>query len=254
MKDLKNDNEGSIVVEACISLVAFIAVLVSLTCLINVFIVHNRIQFAINSSANQIAAYSYLYEMSSVGEARDTLKKDGAPYMEKFDTVKRGIGALSNIFNKGNAQSFSSLQSNVGLVATGAEELISDPYSVAIGVLYSRVINGEQVLEDKAVGTVGKLLTRQYIAPGKLDADEYLTRHYIHGGYSGLNFGKSEFTHEKGNDGKVIVVIDVTYEIEIPLIRFMLPDNHTLTVHQRACAKGWTCGDGQKPKNLKYPE
>lgn len=248
LKRLKQDKDGSIVVEASISLIAFIAMLVSIICLINVFIVHNRIQFAINSSANQIAAYSYLYHMSAVPGARETLKTDGGPYMEKFETLKKGINSLKSIVDNSDAQSFDQLDYNVSNVETGVEELVTDPYAIAIGALYTGAINGEQFVENKAVGGLGKLLTRQYIAPGELTVDEYLSSHYVQNGYSGLNFSKSEFVHGGSNDESVIVVIDVTYEVEIPLIRFMIPDNHTLTVHQRACAKGWTNGDGKAYK------
>ena len=243
-KRLKTDNRGSIVVEACISLIAFIAMLVSIIGLINVFIVHNRIQFAIDSTAKQIAAYSYLYNMSAVPGARTTLQEDGSSYIKKLETVETGITALKSIFDSEDLPSFSELKGNVSDVKSGAEELVSDPYAVAIGALYKGAINGEQFLENKAVGGVAQLLTRQYIAPSEIDANDYLKRFHIQQGYSGLNFGQSTFTHEGGNDRKIIVVIDVTYDIEIPLLNFMLPNGYALTVHQRACAKGFTCGDG----------
>ena len=244
IKNIRKDKSGSIVVEASVSLVIFIAAIVSIISLINVFIVHNRIQFALNSAANQIASYSYLYEMSPVGEAVETLHNDGDPYIEKYDTVKGAIQALKNIFSSGNTMSADDWVNNGNSVLSGADTLADDPYAVAIGALYNGTINGEQFIENSVAGGLGYLLTRQYIAPSSMDANDYLDKHYVTDGYGGLNFTKSEFNHDTG-----LIVLDVTYDVEIPLINFFLKD-YTLTIHQRACAKGWMDGDGNKyPKD-----
>lgn len=244
INNIRKDKSGSIVVEASVSLVIFIAAIVSIISLINVFIVHNRIQFALNSAANQIASYSYLYEMSPVGEAVETLHIDGDPYIEKYDTVKGAIQALKAIFDSSDSMSAEDWVNNGQAVLTGAETFADDPYATAIGGLYEGVINGEQIIENSVAGGLGYLLTRQYIAPSSMNADEYLENHYVTGGYGGLNFTKSEFNHDTG-----LIVLDVTYDVEIPLINFFL-DDYTLTIHQRACAKGWMDGDGNKyPKD-----
>lgn len=245
---LRKDNSGSIVVEASISLIAFIVMLVSIISLINIFIVHNRIQFAINASANQIAAYSYLYHMSSVGEARATLAADGAPYIANLNKVKNGITALQSVMNSSSDYTFDDLYSDASDIATGAETLTKDPYSVLIGGAYDGAMKLEQFAEDEALAGLSKYLTRQYIAPGELDADTYLNRYHVKGGYNGLKFSKSTFTHESGNDEKVIVIVDVTYEVDVPLLEILLPQSKPLIMHQRACAKGWTCGDGNAYK------
>lgn len=245
IKNIRKDKSGSIVVEASLSLIFFIAAIVSIICLINVFIVHNRIQFALNSAANQIASYSYLYEMSPVGEGVETLHNDGDPYIEKYDTVKGAIQALKSIYDGSNTMSVDDWVNNGNAVLSGAETLADDPYAVAIGALYNGAINGEQFIENSVAGGLGYLLTRQYIAPSSMDANEYLENYYVDGGYGGLNFTKSNFNHDTG-----LVVLDVTYQVKIPLISFFMPDDYTLTIHQRACAKGWMDGDGNKyPKD-----
>ena len=57
----KSEN-GFITIEATFSLVMFIAAAACMVSLINIFILHNRIQYAITQTANQLSTYMYIYD------------------------------------------------------------------------------------------------------------------------------------------------------------------------------------------------
>ena len=58
--DSPGAESGMMVVEAVIGFTTFLIVCLTIIFLINIFMLHNRIQFAINSAAHEIAAYSYI--------------------------------------------------------------------------------------------------------------------------------------------------------------------------------------------------
>ena len=58
MQMKKKKEQGSVVVEATIALPVFFVAILLVINFIKIFCVHNRIQFAINSAAHEIASYS----------------------------------------------------------------------------------------------------------------------------------------------------------------------------------------------------
>ena len=58
---MKNNQSGAIIVEASLTLTMFICLLASIIALTNLFIVHNRIQYALTQTSNTISHYGYLY-------------------------------------------------------------------------------------------------------------------------------------------------------------------------------------------------
>lgn len=68
-KKIQTEEQGMIVVEATISFMVFLMVVIAIIYLTNIFIVHNKVQFAINSTAHQLSGYSYLYQTLGVRKA-----------------------------------------------------------------------------------------------------------------------------------------------------------------------------------------
>ena len=64
--NVNNKRKGSIVLETAIVLPIFISVILSITLLIKIIYTHEVIQYAISQTANELAAYSYLYHLSGV--------------------------------------------------------------------------------------------------------------------------------------------------------------------------------------------
>ncbi len=65
----KENESGMMVVEAVLSFTVFIMVVSAIVYLITIFTLHNKVQFAINSAAHEMASYTYLYQASGLRDA-----------------------------------------------------------------------------------------------------------------------------------------------------------------------------------------
>lgn len=81
----KKSECGMIVVETVISFTVFLVTIFSIAYFINMLILHNKVQFAINSAAHELASYTYLYAAFGGRDAEQAIKKDGAEDTGKID-------------------------------------------------------------------------------------------------------------------------------------------------------------------------
>ena len=86
-----------IVVEATISFTIFLMVVIAIIYMTNIFIVHNKVQFAINSTAHQLSGYSYLYQALGDRKAEQQIKADGSKYTKPIDQT---AGQVIDTMNK----------------------------------------------------------------------------------------------------------------------------------------------------------
>ncbi len=84
---------GMIVVETVISFTVFLVTIFSIAYFTNMLILHNKIQFAINSAAHELASYTYLYAAFGGRAAEQTIRSDGAENTGKID------GAVSSAYS-----------------------------------------------------------------------------------------------------------------------------------------------------------
>ena len=96
-KKIQTEEQGMIVVEATISFMIFLMVVIAIIYLTNIFIVHNKVQFAINSTAHQLSGYSYLYQTLGVRKAEQCVKADGSKYTKPIDQT---AGQVIDTMNK----------------------------------------------------------------------------------------------------------------------------------------------------------
>lgn len=265
----KSDERGMIVVEAVISFTAFIMVCLGIVFLINIFTLHNKVQFAINQAAHEIASYSYLADAfggralmmgldSDFGEYADEVDDtanqvcDTINKMQDFGSQAQGIaGSFSNLSDldiNSVTDKMDQLKNSGGaLIDSGKQSvadlktLFSDPKGMLVGVLYI----GVKCLEDSALRLVaeaaGGALTEKYMESGGLDVDAYLASFGIEGGYDGLDFsGSSIFC----DDNMQMIDIVVEYDIDLSFITYVLPQTK-FHVIQRASMAGWVGGDDQ---------
>ena len=270
-KQYKHTNEsGMIVVEAVISFTAFIMVCLGITFLINIFTLHNKVQFAINQAAHEIASYSYLYDALGMRAASMKLETDFGPFTENVDTAAdqvcdtitklQDVGgkaqtAISSVTNFSNlnidevANSLKALQPSVtGAVESGKQSIadlktmFSDPKGMLLGLLYIGVDGAETWLYHVVGKAAGSALTEKYMRSGGVDVDAYLKSFGIEEGYDGLDFsGSSLFCDEN----KQMIDIVVEYELDLSFITYVLPQTK-FHVIQRASVAGWVGGDDQR--------
>ena len=76
MRWKKTGEEGLLTVEAILGLVPFILVILGIISFIDIFAVHNKIQYAMHQMGNEISAYTYFYEALGIRSADLGLKAD----------------------------------------------------------------------------------------------------------------------------------------------------------------------------------
>ena len=270
----KNSESGMMVVEAVLSFTAFIMVVVAIIYLINIFMLHNKIQFAINSAAHEIASYSYLYSALGLSGVEDTLEADGRPHTAPInDTVNQVVDSLNKIETLsgsigGTMQSVENLEldaesfqevaaqmdrlgkdtdaavDSVQSSAAGLKDLFSNPKSLLIGMIYM----GADMLIDEVKGAIGTFaaqgLTQKYLEQGDMSADEYLRAYGVKEGYAGLDFTGSTIFCESEGAGRLID-IGVSYDVDMSFLAYILPETE-IHVVQRVSVAGWVDGDGEK--------
>ena len=270
----ENSESGMMVVEAVLSFTAFIMVVVAVVYLINIFMLHNKIQFAINSAAHEIAGYSYLYAALGLNEAENTLEADGSPYTTRInDTANQVVDSFNKIETLsgsigGTVQSVENLElseesfqevaaqmdrlrddtgaavDSVQSSAAGLKELFSDPKSLLIGMIYMGVYEFRYGAKS-AIGTAAAAgLTEKYLEQGNMSADEYLRAYGVKEGYAGLDFSGSTIFCENKGAGRLIDIV-VSYDVDMSFLAYIIPETE-IHVVQRVSVAGWVDGDGEK--------
>ena len=268
-KKRASDERGMIVVEAVISFTAFIMVCLGIVFLINIFTLHNKIQFAINQAAHEIASYSYIADAFGARDVLKTLDADFGKYavpvdkaanqvcdtinkMQDFGSQAQGVaGSFSNLSDldiNSVKNQLDNLKSSAGSAYSSGKQSIadlktmfSDPKGMLVGMLYI----GIEVLTDNArrliAEAAGGALTEKYLTAGDFDADAYLKTFGIEDGYDGLDFSGSSLFCDANMQ---MIDIVVEYDIDLSFITFVLPETK-FHVIQRASIAGWAGGDDQ---------
>lgn len=262
-KNTSDSENGMIVVEAVITLTIFIMTVALIVYLVTIFTVHNKIQFALNSAAHEVATYSYLYQATGLRSADQQVREDGsqdvgnindtaAKVLDTVGKIEELAGQASNVGNSlsnpemssdylnSTYQQLSGLESSVNSTVDSAqqsvdavENLISDPKGLAAGIIYMAFEEGESYLKGLIGAGIAKYMTEGYLESPGMSADDYCIAHGIVGGYEGLDFtGSSVFRDGtqgwNPTDGKAkgdyrMIDFVVTYKIDLGFARLVLP-------------------------------
>lgn len=283
---MKKTNDGSeagmMVIEASISFMIFIIVTVSIIYLINIFTVHNRIQFAINSAANQLASYSYLYQAVGLRDAEKEIGADGEKYTKPIDdtatqvmdslnkiqqvsadfgeitssikNVEMNAADMSNIYDSLNEKKENAEDAidSVKKSASDMKNLLSDGNGLVAGMIYMAASGAGYEIKHAFGNAAAWVLTRNYLENNlsRKNADEYLESYGIFGGYGALDFSGSSVFCDSQNR---MVDIVVEYDIDMGFAKLIIPDAGVHMV-QRVSVAAWLDGDGQKVSTQKQEE
>lgn len=274
----KRAESGMMVVEAVLCFTVFVMVVIALIYMVNIFILHNKVQFAINSAAHEIASYSYLYAALGISSAENTVEKDGEKYTTPInDTANQvvqtwnKIEGLSKEFG-GVVQSVGSMEMEASSIQSTMKEmeklkgdavetadsvktsgtmlknLFSDPKKMLVGMIYI----GAYELGYEAKSLIGRAaaegLAEKYLEQGELSASEYLVSYGVAEGYKGLNFdGTTLFCENDKGAGRLVDIV-VSYDVDLGFLALIVPNGAKLHVVQRASVAGWVDGDGETLK------
>ncbi len=248
--------------EAVLSLVPFIIVILGITSFINIFMVHNKIQYALYEMGSELSAYTYPYQALGLRSADLGLKKDIDTQTEPVDKAIQEVtdfmGQLESFQNSAagiKADPYNGVQKTVEngqqviekgkQVATTGRELLSDPMSILRGVIFLGVEAGEKrgktfLLELISGGFANVYLDASFEENQPLTADAYLRHYGVKDGVNGLDFSESELF--SSGDYRIIDFV-VKYDVEVYLFKLFLKDP-CIHVVQRCTIPAWLDGDG----------
>ena len=262
----KKREEGMITVEAVLSLVPFIIVILGIISFTNIFAVHNKIQYAIYQMGSELSCYTYFYQALGIRSADLELKAYNDANTEKLDSAIDDlenfitqIGSLESSAKQAQNSSLQDAGSNLEnlleegektyeqgkkLVGT-ARDLISDPKALLRGFISLGIekVEGSAktfLLEVISGGLMNVYLDESFLGYRPRSADQYLRYYGVRDGLDGLDFGESELF----NDSQYrLIDIVVEYDIEVYLFKLFLKDP-TIHVVQRCSIPAWLDGDG----------
>ena len=272
-----NNEQGYVIIEATVTLVAFLLVTGALVNLINIFTVHNRMQHALNAAVHEVAGVMYPYEFLHIISAQTKWQQDGSKYTKKLVTTGNQIidayndikalsgavgdfnGKLSN-FNGSDYNSYSGLYSSgksvyasgkkaVGSTKTAGSSVIEmarDPHSTMLAFIYQAGDDGFDHVNGATMQWLASTMVPHFMemtdAGGNSfqSANDYLASY----GVKNVDYqGSSAFYDDGLGRTPSMVRFQCNYEIDVNLFMPFVT-NPTILVVQCATTRAWTNGDG----------
>lgn len=263
MKRILFDEQGAIVVEATLSLSAFMFFIVVVLSIVNICYAQSKIGVAVNSTAKEISEYSYIYDLTGLrGKQAELYDKS----MTAKETIDNTLTGVTTIFDSAssisdNVSNFSidnvndSLKNISGSVNQGKEGIKSiqdsigtiadDPKTFGLSVL-SLIGNelSEEVKSRVIAGPFSKLLCQKHLvnSDGGSYSDvkakcnaflKYLRVEPKGGSYlDGLDFSDSVLFLNGSPD----IMVVVHYRIKV---LNLLGNDITLSFTQCGTSRGW---------------
>lgn len=259
------DEKGMITVEAVLSLIPFILIILGIISFINIFMVHNKIQYAMYQVASELSSYTYLYQALGVRDADKALKndidreteeidatiEDVYSFLEQIGTLEgtiedigsNGVQNIGTDVNKVLAEGQNSADAAKKAIESG-QVLISDPQDLMRNVVYFGIEKLEDEVKSLLLGSVASSMLEGYLTTGNKNtgvqtADQYLKAAGVKDGMKGLDFGNSELFSDDD-----LRMIDIVVEYDMEIFFFKLFGNRTIHVVQRCALPAWLDGDG----------
>lgn len=245
---MKNQSErGAIVVEATLSLTAFIFSIFIILSLVNICYIQSRMSIALNSAAKEISQYSYLYYKLGIDDldksisdgtqdskqtAQNTIDGVGV-VVESLSDSKSSLeaGDFDKLFEDANA----GLKSVESLVTEYSDKLREDPKGFIVGM--GKMAASELKEEGKAL--LGQVLAKTFMGKNLQafrgdDPNRFLQAYRVVDGMAGLDFEYSALmAYGTSNE----IQLCVTYDVSVIKL---LGIDFTFTFRQlsRTCAWG----------------
>lgn len=262
MKNIKNTN-GSVTIEATISLSAFMFTLVTILTIVNICIVQARVSYAINTTAKEISQYSYLYSLTGLNDSQKKLEEAGIEGAEGVTSllsdVNTAYNEIENLGKTGNQSAddieaiLSAWDSKTGSVETILDagsslestmaDIASDPKKLMFGIAKLAASEGFDLVKSHLIAApLAKTLCKKHLVNTKDgDVDEYLkylgvvptaTGSYI----DGLDFSQSTLFP----GGSSEITVKVSYDVKLIAL---LPIDFSFHFNQTAITQGWLAGE-----------
>lgn len=249
MKEKKE--RGAMVVEATISLTAYIFVIFTILSIVDICYIQSKMAVSLNAAAKELSQYSYLYFKFGLDEFQQELHDGTKGARTTADATVDGVGALieSATGMKENLESgdFENLIEDAksggktvkSLVGKYEQEL-SNPRGFLIGMGKMALEELGEETKSLLVKVMAEFLMRKNLSDKKQTysqdtADAFLKRWGIEKGMAGLDFNYSAMMPY----GKSDIILVVTYDVKVLQL---LNIDYSFTFRQCARTKAWGNG------------
>lgn len=270
MKRKKNNSEnGMITVEAVLSMVPFILVIAGIISFINIFMIHNKIQYAMYQISSELSAYTYVYEALGIRDADKAVQEDAdreTTELDKtIDTTTTFLNQLSVVSDSADAtwddvsagnwetveEDFEKLlddaeksKDDFKNAFDAAKDLVDDPMDLLRNVTFFAIEKGKDLAKNLLFAAMASNMMPKYlektVGGNTMDANAYLLAAGVYNGLEGLDFSNSELFCDDENR-----MIDMVVEYDVSVFFFKLffkdPKIHVV---QRCAVPAWLDGDG----------
>lgn len=152
-KILKNEN-GSVTIEATISLSAFMFAIVTILTIVNICIVQAKVAYAINTTAKEISQYSYLYSLTGINDREAEVYAEGKSQTGDISNILSDVNTVYNEIEKlgqsdnystdniadilsawdGVSGSLDTISGSGSSIMSSIENIASDPKNLLFGI------------------------------------------------------------------------------------------------------------------------
>lgn len=259
MKRIKDDS-GSVVIEATISLSAFMFAIITLLTIVNICVVQAKVSIAINATAKELSHYSYLYSLTGIPGGQAKLADAAAETEKGINDVLSDVNTVfTEIQNIGKdvreeAQDITTMLENIessgknitdasGSLKRQLEELAKDPKGVAMGLVKIAATDGFNFAMSRLIADpLSRGLCKKNLVPQKGGNIETYLKYLgvvpaANGSYyDGLDFSKSTIFPDGSNE----IRVTVSYDVKVVAL---LPIDFSFHFTQTAVTHGWLAGE-----------
>lgn len=170
-KKYRNREQGAIVIEATISLTAFVFAIFTILFVVNICYIQAKMSVALNSAAKDISQYSYLYYMIGADKAEAEWHEGTEDAEELSRNTIDGMGELVDSFAGAeqaiNDYDFEALMTNIdngvtnidSMVTQYADKITDDPKGFIIGM--GKMAGNE--LKEEAKVLLGQVMAKAFM-------------------------------------------------------------------------------------------
>lgn len=259
---IKKEN-GSVTIEATISLSAFMFAIVTLLTIVNICIVQAKVSYAINTTAREISQYSYLYSLTGLNDREKEIAEAGKVQTQDLSSVLSDVNTvyneIENLGNTGN-QSFDNIEDIMSAwddvsgsveniqgagssIKSSIENIAKDPKNLLFGIAKLGATEVFDLAKSRLIAEpLAKVMCKKNLVDEKDgDVDAYLKFLGVvpsaSGSYiDGLDFSKSSLFPYGSSE----IRINVSYDVKVIAL---LPIDFHFHFNQTAITHGWLAGE-----------
>ena len=272
MRVIKDNERGAVIIEATLSLTAFVFAIVMILSIVNLCTAQTKIAYAINTTAREISQYSYLYSLTGLNDRQKELYGAGVEGTSAVEKVLTDINTVYNeIENLGNTglssedniedilKAWDKVEGSVGNIANAGaslentvSEIASDPKNLLFGIAKLAASETFDLVKSRLIAApLAKIMCKRHLVDEKDGDPEAFLQHCgivpnSTGSYlNGLDFSQSEL-FPYGSD---VIRINVQYDVKVVAL---LPINVIYHFNQTAITHGWLAGEVSFDSSDKY--